>query len=226
MHVSGEAQPPLPHAVLQALEALVAGDEITEAWSRSGSRGGDSLAHSWAPVTEVRLRLVTGFPVLRLLPRAVAGRREVLAVPGRDGEPFFDADERGRPSTSVFAVFHLPPELDWRHAAASSVLREEVTCLYAQLPSAGRPWPQSVAQRLDRFDADGSPRSSVTGDFTVVEVDGTSVGVQVDRSGVACLGWSIHRPFGGAGQVWNMTMLTRGSAAEAVQVVREAGLLR
>lgn len=223
--MSGEAQSSLPQGVLQALEALVAGDGITEACSRSGSRGGDSLAYPWAPVTEVRLRLLTDFPVMRLSPRAVAGRREVLAVPGREGEPFFDTDERGRPSTSVFAVFYLPQDLDWRRAGTWSVLEKEVTCFYAQLPD-DRPWPQSVAQRLDRFDADGSPRASVTGDFTVVEVDGTSVGVQVDRSGVACLGWSIRRPSGDGSQVWNVMMLTRGSAVEAVQMVREAGLLR
>ncbi|WP_432540743.1 hypothetical protein [Kineococcus sp. SYSU DK002] len=223
--MSGEAQPSLPHGVLQALEALVAGDGITEAWL-GGGRHPDSLSYPWAPVSEVRLRLVTGFPVPRLSPRAVAGRCEVLAVPGRDGEPFFDVDERGRPSTSVFAVFYLPQDLDWRHAAASSVLREEVTHLYAHLPMGDRPWPQSVAQRLDRFNADGSPRPSVTDDFTVVEVDGTSVGVQVDRSGAACLGWSIHRSCGGAGQVWNVTMMTRGSAVEVVHMVREAGLLQ
>jgi hypothetical protein len=224
--MSDEAQSLLPSEVVHALQALVAAEELTDAL-RPSSRAPGFLAYSWAPVTEVRLRLLTGFPVPRLSPRAVAGRREVLAVPGRDGEPRFEVDEHGRPFTSVFAVFYLPPDLDWRQARSASVLRSQVTALYVQLPPDERPWPQSVVHR--RYRADGSPPASVTCDFAVVEVEGGSVGVQVDRSGAVCVGWSIHRSSRGSScgrsQVWNVTMLTRGSAVEAVQMVREAGLL-
>ncbi|MEZ0493646.1 hypothetical protein AB2L28_15510 [Kineococcus sp. TBRC 1896] len=223
--MSEEAQSPLPREVVDGLQALVAGEELTDTL-RPSSRAPGSLAYSWAPVTEVRLRLLTGFPVPRLSPRGVAGRQEVLAVPGRNGEPSFEVDEQGSPSTSAFAVFHLPHDLDWRRAAVSSVLEQEVTCLYVQLPPDERPWPQSVAHRRHRFDADGGLRPVSGDDFTVVDVDGCSVGVQIDRSGAVCVGWSIGRSSGGTARVWNVTMLTRGSAVQAVQVVREAGLLR
>ncbi len=113
--------------------------------------------------------MLTGFPIPRLSPRGVAGRREVLAVPGRNGEPSFEVDELGRPSTSVFAVFYLPRDLDWRRAAVSSVLRREVTSLYVQLPPDDRPWPQAVAHRRHRFVADGGLRAVSGDDFTVVE---------------------------------------------------------
>jgi hypothetical protein len=49
--------------------------------------------------------------------------------------------------------------------------------------------------------------------------------VQVDRSGAVCLGWAISRSSGGSAHAWNVTVLTRGPAVEAVQVVRDAGLL-
>ncbi|WP_432510107.1 hypothetical protein [Kineococcus sp. SYSU DK001] len=160
---------------------------------------------------------MTGAPVLRLPPRAVAGRREVLAVPGRDGEPSFDVDERGRPSTSAFAVFHLPPDLDWRHAAGWSVLDSELTSLYGQLPPDDRPWPRSTVHRRHAPDHPG--------DSTVLEVDGTRVGVQVDRSGAVGVRWSLRRPSRGTSRVWDLTLLTRGSAVAVVQDVREAGLL-
>jgi hypothetical protein len=222
VHVPDDAQSLLPPAVVDALQALVPAEELTDAL-RPASRAPGSLAYSWAPVTEVRLRLLTGFPVPRLSPRAVAGRREVLAVPGRDGKPRLDVDEQGRPSTSAFAVFYLPADLDWRQARSASVLWSEVTALYAQLPPDERPWPQSVVHR--RYPADGSPPASTAADFTLVEVEGSSVGVQVDRSGAVCMGWSIHRSSHGRSQVWNMTMLTRGSALDAVRVVQEAGLL-
>ncbi|WP_380172198.1 hypothetical protein ACFEMC_22830 [Kineococcus sp. DHX-1] len=223
--MSEEAQSFLPSAVVDGLQALVAAEELTDTL-RPSSRAPGSLAYSWAPVTEARLRLLTGSPIPRLSPRGVAGRREVLAVPGRNGEPSFEVDELGRPSTSVFAVFYLPRDLDWRRAAVSSVLRREVTSLYVQLPPDDRPWPQAVAHRRHRFVADGGLRAVSGDDFTVVDVDGCSVGVQVDRSGAVCVGWSIGRSSGGMARVWNVTMLTRGSAVGAVQVVREAGLLR
>lgn len=90
MHVT-DAVPPLPHAVVRALEALRPSEEIASALS-PGSRAPGSLHHTWAPVTEVRLRLLTGFPPPRLWAQGVVGRREVLAVAGRDGGPDVEVD--------------------------------------------------------------------------------------------------------------------------------------
>jgi hypothetical protein len=192
-------RPTLSPDVVRRLESLVPSDELTQEF---GGPGPGSLHHGWVQVTEVRLRFLTGFPILRLSPGAIGDRREVLAVPGRSGEIFDEVDERGRPWTSAFLVVHLPRELDWRRAGVGAVLQQEISVLYARLP------PEVFAE---------PPNSDV-------EVDGTSVRVRVDRSGAVSVDWSVHRDSRGSVNRWDVTLLTRGTAVEVVRAVHEAGL--
>ncbi|MBB2903107.1 hypothetical protein FHR75_003949 [Kineococcus radiotolerans] len=216
-------QKQLSREVVEALRLLKRGEELTSAL-RPSSRAPGSLHWSWAPVTADRLRLLTGFAPLRLPARLSTDQREVLAVPGRDGELRLDVDQDGQTMTSVFAALYLPRHLDWRQARTSSVLRANVTAIYVQ-EADDRPWPLSMLHRRHNMDADGLPiPAKVGGDFTVIEVEGTAVGVQADLSGAVSVGWSVA-PTGGAGHRWNVTMLTRRPAVDAVRLVQAAGLL-
>jgi hypothetical protein len=219
-----EEQPQqLPSEVVEALRRLKRGEELTSAL-RPFSRAPGSLHWSWAPVTAERLRLLTGFAPLRLPARLSTGQREVLAVPGRDGEPRLDVDQNGQTVTSLFAAFYLPKHLDWRQARTSSVLQADVTAIYVQ-EADDRPWPLSMIHRRHNLDADGLPIPvKAGGDCAVVEVGGTAVGVQADLSGAVSVGWSVS-PAGQEGPRWNVTMLTRRPAVDAVRLVQDAGLL-
>ena len=85
--------------------------------------------------------------------------------------------------------------------------------------------PLSLLRRRYDVDADGLLiPARVGGDFTVVEVGGTAVGVQADLSGAVSVGWSVL-PAGEAGRQWNVAMLTRRPAVDAVRLVQAAGLL-
>jgi hypothetical protein len=176
-------------------------------------------------VTADRSRLLTGFTPLRLPARLRAGQQEVLAVPGRDGEPDLDVDENGRTVSLVLAAFYLPRHLDWRAARTSSVLRTDFTAIYVR-EADDRPWPLSMLRRRSNMATDGLPTfPMVEDDFTIVEVDGAAVGVQADLSGAVSVGWSVSSPLAGVERRWNVAMLTRRSAVDAVRLVRVAGLL-
>ncbi|MEZ0494186.1 hypothetical protein AB2L28_18265 [Kineococcus sp. TBRC 1896] len=209
--------------VVEALRLLKRGQELTSAL-RPSSRAPGSLHWSWAPVRAERLRRLSGFAPLRLPARSTTGQREVLAVPGREGEPRLVVDQDGQAVTSLFAVFYLPQHLHWRQARTSSVLRADVTAIYVQ-EADDRPWPLSMIHRRHNLDADGLPVPvKAGGDCVVVEVGGTAVGVQADLSGAVSVGWSVS-PTGQDGRRWNVTLLTRRSAVDAVQLVQDAGLL-
>ncbi|WP_328293746.1 hypothetical protein OG218_13555 [Kineococcus sp. NBC_00420] len=218
----GERPEQLPSEVVEALQGLRRGEELTSAL-RPFTRAPGHLHRSWVPVTADRLHLLTGSAPVRLPGRLTTGQREVLAVPGRDGEPTLDVDQDGREVTALFAAFYLPRQLDWRQASRSSVLRSDVTALYVQ-EADDRPWPLSMVHRRQHLDVDGSlVPAQAGGDCTVVEVGGTAVGVQADRSGAVSVGWSVSRSAEGTDRRWNVTMLTRRSAVDAVQLARDAG---
>jgi hypothetical protein len=211
--------------VLHALRTLRRGEELTSTL-RPSSRAPGFLHWSWAPVTTDLLRQLTGSTPLRLPARLRAGQQEVLAVRGRDGEPDLDVDENGRAVASGFAAFYLPRHLDWRAAQTSSVLRTDVTAIYVH-EADDRPWPLSMLRRRSSMTTDDLPPFPVVEkDFTVVEVDGAAVGVQADLSGAVSVGWSVSRPPADVERRWNVWMLTRRSAVDAVRLVRDAGLLQ
>jgi hypothetical protein len=73
------------------------------------------------------------------------------------------------------------------------------------------PWTDRVGRRSD---AGG-------GDHTVVRVDDSDVGVQVDRSGVVRLSWVVPRATGDLPAL----LLTRRGPRAALDLVADAGLL-
>lgn len=182
----------VPEKVSAVLRALTPTDALT--WAlRPMSRSPGHLAWAWAVVSEEELAAVAGFLPPRVPAAVVGGSCEVFAVSGRDGEPRLQREKSGRSFTSSFAVFYLPESSTWRNAMRSSVLSSDTMALYVR-EADEQQWPRDMGRRWQEFAADGSllplPAAS---DFTIVEVAGTAVGVQVDTSGAVALGWSLRR---------------------------------
>ncbi|WP_380161259.1 hypothetical protein [Kineococcus sp. R86509] len=214
----------VPEKVSAVLRALTPTDALT--WAlRPASRAPGHLAWAWAVVSEEELAAVVGFSPLRVPAAALEGLCEVFAVPGRDGEPRLQREKSGRPFTSSFAVFYLPESSTWRNAMRSSVLSSDTMALYVR-EADEQQWPRDMGRRWQEFAADGSllplPAAS---DFTIVEVAGTAVGVQVDTSGAVALGWSLRREVRGADRRWDVELHLRREPEEALRLVHEAGLL-
>ena len=213
----------VPGGVSAVLRALTPTDALT--WAlRPASRNPGHLSYAWAVVSEEELVAVAGFSPPRV-PTAVGGLCEVFAVPGRHGKPRLQREESGRPFTSSFAVFYLPESSAWRTVRRSSVLSSDTMALYVR-EADEQEWPRQMGRRWQEFDADGSllplPAAS---DFTIVEVAGTAVGVQVDTSGAVALGWSLRREVRGADRRWDVELHLRREPEEALRLVHEAGLL-
>lgn len=211
-----------------ALGALVPGDTLTEAL-RPVTRSPGRLSSSQTVVNEEELQALTGFSPPRLSASMTVGMREVFIVPGRNGEARLERDEASQAFTSSFAVIYLPNSLPWTAARRSSVLRSDVVALYvgeARPEADGREWPQQMGQRWTTFDAEGAlvPAEAMA-DFTLVQVAGTTVGVQADVSGAVALGWSLRRATRGADRWWNAQLHLRCEPGDAIRLVHGAGLL-
>lgn len=127
-----------------------------------------------------------------------------------------------------FRASYLPVGLPWLRASRDSILHGAtlLTCTSEfDVPGAGRNagggagWPQRLAfGKADR----GREGAQLEQDFTVVEVGGVQVGVQVGESDLVCLTWRVRC----AGKWCRLSVMTQRDAVAAVELVLGDGLLR
>ncbi|WP_459643578.1 hypothetical protein [Kineococcus sp. NUM-3379] len=201
---------PLPLQVQAALAALVPDDALTESYQPM-SRSPGHLDHDWAVVPRSAVWHRLGFAPPTLPSLAVDGVREHFAVHGHDGEPS-GSGRSGDPFALPVAVFYLPDDLPWERAQYGHALSRGATFLWLHEPCAGHPWTAAVRCRDERDD-----RRS----FTVVDVAGVHLGVQVDTYGLVQLSWSLRR----GGRDVRATVTTGRDPGAAVELLLHDGVL-
>lgn len=126
------------------------------------------------------------------------------------------------PSEVRFRVSYLPVGLPWVRAVTFSVLSgatlvtwtgEDDTSARADGPS----WPERIASGADR-DREGDQPGR---DFTVVEVGGARVGVQVGGSDLVLLTWRVRC----AGAWFRASLMTQRDPVDALELALGDGLL-
>ena len=130
-----------------------------------------------------------------------------------------------------FRASYLPVGLPWLRASRDSVMHGAtlLTCI-SELTEHNEPgsghsagggvgWPQRFAfGKADR----GREGAQLEQDFTVVEVGGVQVGVQVGESDLVCLTWRVRC----AGRWCRLSVMTQRDAVAAVELVLGEGLLQ
>ncbi|WP_104435162.1 hypothetical protein [Kineococcus xinjiangensis] len=201
---------PLPPQVQASLAALVPDDALTESY-RGQSRSPGHLDHDWAVVPRSAVWHRLGFDPPTLPSLAADAVREHFAVHGHNGKPS-ESRRSGDPCALPVAVFYLPVDLPWEKAQSGDALSRGATFLWLHEPYAGHPWTAAVRCRNERDD-----RRS----FTVVEVAGVHLGVQVDTYGLAQLSWTLRR----GGRDVRAIVTTKRDPSAAVQLLLHDGVL-